>query len=387
MFTIDHVAKPLPNAAQTLEDPHFEEPESQQPFFDCITQVCHQHICLYARQLEGYSDEAHYSAVMAAIQYSEKIHETDEFSPDFEGKDDDSFSLHRNPTKTPIILKNFLRVLPHCPIIHWASQMWDDPRLCFCPCSKHFSSWRDNNNIFIHHDHGCMVGLMTPQELLRHLRSEGDATHTAISIYLEKLKTFSQGNVRQDPSVNYRKKPHSEKEEKEEEEQEEEEEVATELDGNDVSHEHVDMNACDHSKQGLEIQIASENHNDPESEVKDGCESSKNGPDDIDKDVTDVIGSMKVMDESGHSQNDFSHNYIDMNANDQFQHQPEPEIGTENPNGPESEGTDGGDTSINVYQATMLELMLFLFLMVQDQRKLWVAVSIPKMNLPTRIMI
>ena len=60
LFTIDRVAKPLPNAAQTLEDPHFEEPESQQPFFDCITQVWHYHIRLYARQLEGYSDEAHY---------------------------------------------------------------------------------------------------------------------------------------------------------------------------------------------------------------------------------------------------------------------------------------------------------------------------------------
>jgi hypothetical protein len=105
LFTIDRVAKPLPNAAQTLEDPHFEEPESQQPFFDYITQVWHQHICLYARQLEGYTDEAHYSTVMAAIQYSEKIHETDEFSPDFEGKDDDSFSLHQTPTKTPIISK------------------------------------------------------------------------------------------------------------------------------------------------------------------------------------------------------------------------------------------------------------------------------------------
>ncbi len=74
----------------------------------------------------------------------------------------------------------------------------------------------------------------------------GDATHTAISIYLETLITFSQGNVRQNPSVNSKKKPHSEEEEKEEEEQEEEE-VATVLDGNDVSHEHVDMNACDHS--------------------------------------------------------------------------------------------------------------------------------------------
>jgi hypothetical protein len=31
LFPIDHVAEPLPNAAQTLEDPHVEEPESQQP--------------------------------------------------------------------------------------------------------------------------------------------------------------------------------------------------------------------------------------------------------------------------------------------------------------------------------------------------------------------
>jgi hypothetical protein len=225
--------------------------------------------------------------------------------------------------------------------------MCDDPRLCFCQCSKLSSPWRDNNNIFIHHDHGCKVGLMTPQELLRHLRSEGDATHTAISIYLEKKNTFSQGYVRQDPSVNSKKKPHSEEEEKEEDEQEEEE-VATALDGNDVSHEHVDMNACDHSKQGLETQIASETHNDPESEVKHGCESSKNVPDDINKDVADVIGSMEVMGESEYSQNEISHDNIDMNANGQSKHQPEPKIGTENPNGPESEGIDGGDTSINV---------------------------------------
>ncbi len=153
--------------------------------------------------------------------------------------------------------------------------------------------------------------------------------------------------MRQDPSVNAKKKPHSE-EEKEEEEEQEEEEVATALDGNDVSHEHVDMNACDDSKQRLETQIASETHNDPESEVTDGCESSKNVPDDIDKDVTDVIGSMEVMGGSKHSQNEFSHVNIDMNPKDQSKHQPEPEIGTENPNRPESEGTDCGDTSINV---------------------------------------
>ncbi len=109
MFAIDCIAKPLSNAAQTLEDPHFDEPESQQPSFDCITQVWHQHIRLYARQLEGYSDEAHDSTVIAAMQYSEKIHETDECSPDFEGEDDDSFSLHQNPTKAPIISKKILQ--------------------------------------------------------------------------------------------------------------------------------------------------------------------------------------------------------------------------------------------------------------------------------------
>jgi hypothetical protein len=77
-------------------------------------------------------------------------------------------------------------------------------------------------------------------------------------------------------------------------------------------------------------------------------QSSKNVPDDIDKDVTDVIRSMEVMGESEHSQNEISHDNIDINANDQSKHKPEPEIGTENSNGPESEGTGGGDTSINV---------------------------------------
>ncbi len=77
-------------------------------------------------------------------------------------------------------------------------------------------------------------------------------------------------------------------------------------------------------------------HHNLESEVTDGCESSKNVPDDIDKDVTDVVGSMQVMGGSKHSQNEFSHDNIDMNANDQSKHQPEPKIGIENPKGPES---------------------------------------------------
>jgi hypothetical protein len=142
LFFIDHLANPLPHAAQALEDQKFGNTESQELFLQCLTPVWHRDIRVFARQFEEYGDEAHLSAVKAAIKYSEKIHDTDEFSPDFEGKDDDSFSFLQNPTKTPIILKNFLRVLPHCPIIHWAFQMCNNPKLCFCPCSISSQPWR-----------------------------------------------------------------------------------------------------------------------------------------------------------------------------------------------------------------------------------------------------
>ncbi len=93
---------------------------------------------------------------------------------------------------------------------------------------------------------------MTPQELLRHLKNEGDCTHTAISIYLETFNSFSWGHVRQDPGVHSKKKPDSDEEEKKEEEREEEEreeeEIAAALDSNDVSREQVDAYACDHAK-------------------------------------------------------------------------------------------------------------------------------------------
>jgi hypothetical protein len=147
LFTIDHVAKPLANAAQTLEDQHSEEPESQQLFCDCLTQVWHRDLHLYVRQLEEYSNKAHLSTVMAAIQYSETLPDTnlqnqDEEVPDYEpSDDDDEYSCLQNPTKAPIISKDFLKALPHCPIIHWASQMRNDPKLRCCPCSIHSKPW------------------------------------------------------------------------------------------------------------------------------------------------------------------------------------------------------------------------------------------------------
>ncbi len=45
--------------------------------------------------------------------------------------------------------------------------------------------------VSIHYDHECKIGAMTCQDLLRHLKNVGDSTHTAISIYLQILNTFS----------------------------------------------------------------------------------------------------------------------------------------------------------------------------------------------------
>jgi hypothetical protein len=75
----------------------------------------------------------------------------------------------------------------------------------------------------------------------------------------------------------------------------------------------------------------------------------KKVPDDIEKDVTGVTGPKAVMGGSEHSQNEFPHNNVDMNANDQFKQGPETEIGTENPNGPESEGTDDDNVGTDVF--------------------------------------
>ncbi len=84
------------------------------------------------------------------------------------------------------------------------------------------------------------------------------------------------------------------------------------------------------------------------SEVTDGCESAQNVLYNIEKDATDGTGQKGVMGGSVQVENRFSHDNIDENANDQSKHRLDPKIGTGNPKGPKSEGTDGGDTSINV---------------------------------------
>ncbi len=49
LFTVDSTAGPVPNAAQTLEDQQFEDPESQELFLQCLTPVWHRDICVFAR--------------------------------------------------------------------------------------------------------------------------------------------------------------------------------------------------------------------------------------------------------------------------------------------------------------------------------------------------
>jgi hypothetical protein len=90
LFTVDRTAEPVPNAAQTLEDQQFEDPESKHLFLQCLTPIWHRDTRVFARQFEEYSNEAHSSAVKAAIQYYETLLQNqDNFSPDFEPSDEE----------------------------------------------------------------------------------------------------------------------------------------------------------------------------------------------------------------------------------------------------------------------------------------------------------
>ncbi len=87
------------------------------------------------RLLEDYGHEAHLSAIAAAIEFSKTLQESEsQFDHDSFDSDDD-YGHVQNPMRAMIVANNFLKVLPECPTIHWPSQMFNDPQLCFCPCS------------------------------------------------------------------------------------------------------------------------------------------------------------------------------------------------------------------------------------------------------------
>ncbi len=47
LFTVDHIAKPVPNAAQTLQDQQFGDQDSQELFLQCLTPVWHKDIGVF----------------------------------------------------------------------------------------------------------------------------------------------------------------------------------------------------------------------------------------------------------------------------------------------------------------------------------------------------
>ncbi len=49
LFTVDRTAKPVPNAAQTLEDQQFENPESKQLFLQCLAPIWHRDTRVFAQ--------------------------------------------------------------------------------------------------------------------------------------------------------------------------------------------------------------------------------------------------------------------------------------------------------------------------------------------------
>jgi hypothetical protein len=128
---------------------------------------------------------------------------------------------------------------------------------------------------------------------------------------------------------------------------------------NEFPHTNIDMNANDQSKQGPEAEIGTENPIGPESKDTDGGNvgtdviSPQEGASDDKSDEPLVLPSnpppnKAVMGGSEHSRNEFPHKNIDMNANDQSKQGLETEIGTENPNEPESEGTDCGNVGTDI---------------------------------------
>jgi hypothetical protein len=174
--------------------------EEQQLFLDCLVLIWHKEIFIPVRLLEDYSDEAHQSAIDVAIEFSKTHQEQEEQFDHDSSENEDDYGHIMNPFKVMIVSNNFLQTLPGCPPIHWPSEMLNDPKLCFCPCSPITKPWRGKKKVSIHPNHGCKTKNMTPVQDLNHLEIEGDSTHKAILVYLNKLATFQRGPARHIPS-------------------------------------------------------------------------------------------------------------------------------------------------------------------------------------------
>ncbi len=182
-FVIDCNLVPPPTKAQLLQEKH-------QLFLDCLLPIWHKDTFIPVRLSEDYSDKAHLSAIATAIEFSKTVQETEsQFDHDSSDSDDD-YGCVQNPSRAMIVSNKFLKVLPECPPIHWPSHMFNDPQLCFCPCSTNIKPWREKTKVSIHPNHRCKSKNMTPNQLINHLKNKEDSTHKAILVYLTKLASF-----------------------------------------------------------------------------------------------------------------------------------------------------------------------------------------------------
>jgi hypothetical protein len=110
---------------------------------NCLLLIWHKEIFVPVRLLEDYSNETHQSAIAAAIEFS-KTHQEIEKQFDHDSSESEvDYGRVMNPMKVKIVSNDFLQALPECPPIHWSSQILNDPKLCFCPCSPITKPWRE----------------------------------------------------------------------------------------------------------------------------------------------------------------------------------------------------------------------------------------------------
>ncbi len=112
--------------------------------------------------MEEYSNEAHQIAVAAAIEFSKTLPVTDSQFDQYGSESEDSYAEVQNPTKAKTVSKDFLNALLDCLIIHWPTQMYNDPNLCFCLCSTQTKPWRETINVSVDDEDVCKSKNMTP---------------------------------------------------------------------------------------------------------------------------------------------------------------------------------------------------------------------------------
>ncbi len=186
VLRIDGNSIPPPTNAQLFQEEH-------QLFLDCLQPIWHKDTFIPVKLSEDYSNEAHLCAIAAAIEFSKTVQGKESQSDHERSESEDDYGHVMNLTKAKNVSSKFLEALSECPPIHWPSQMFNDPKLCFCPCSTNTKEWRDKMKVSIHPNHVCKSKNMHPKLLINHLKNKKDDNHEAILVYLTKLSSFQRG--------------------------------------------------------------------------------------------------------------------------------------------------------------------------------------------------